>query len=72
MANSSGGAGEKFLTARQLALVLGVHRRTIYRLVQKKQLTAYSVGGALRFHKNDVEAFLKRSQVGGTGKGGQE
>lgn len=49
----------EFLTISELAKVLNVNPKTIYRAVWSKKLPAYKIGRAWRFAKRDVEVFRK-------------
>lgn len=49
--------GEKTLTVKQAAKLVGVHKNTIYSLVQAKRLRAYRVGlgrGTIRIEFDDL------------------
>ncbi len=61
----AGGAGTKIelLTIRELASALRISRTSAYRLVERRDLPFYKVGGALRFRWSDVEEFLSRGRV---------
>ncbi len=49
----------EFLTISELAKVLKVNPKTIYRAVWSKKIPAYKIGKALRIAKKDVELFKK-------------
>lgn len=49
--------GDKTLTVKQAAKLVGVHKNTIYSLVQAKRLRAYRVGlgrGTIRIESADL------------------
>ena len=49
----------EFLTISELAKVLKVNPKTIYRAVWSKKVRAYKIGKALRIAKKDIELFRK-------------
>jgi len=49
----------EFLTISELAKVLKVNPKTIYRAVWSKKVPAYKIGKALRIAKKDIELFRK-------------
>ena len=49
----------EFLTISELAKVLKVNPKTIYRAVWSKKVPAYKIGKALRIAKKDIEVFKK-------------
>jgi excisionase family DNA binding protein len=59
--------GESFLSAQQVATMLGVHFRTVYRYVRHDGLPAYQPGGRsgkFLFKREDVERWLReRMQI---------
>ena len=54
---------QEFYTVKELAKLLRVTEMTIYRLVKRGELPAYHIGRAMRFRRDDIEAFLKRHRV---------
>ena len=54
----------EIMTLPEVADYLKVAERTLYRLAASKQVPAFEVGGAWRFVKSDIEAWI-RSQVAG-------
>jgi integrase/predicted DNA-binding transcriptional regulator AlpA len=68
---------EPLLTARDVAMVLGVSTDTVYRLRKLGQLPAVSVVSCLRFHRLTIEDFVRQSEAShdagaGTGTSGAE
>jgi excisionase family DNA binding protein len=55
---------DDILTLSEVADYLKVAERTLYRLAASRQIPAFKVGGAWRFAKADIEAWI-RSQVDG-------
>ena len=56
-------AVEPLLTKRGVSHYLGVSERSVDRLVAAGKLPAYQVGGHRRFRLDDLEAFLRASEV---------
>ena len=51
---------ERFLTVRDVSLVLGISEKEVMDLVESKQLEAYKVGGVyIRFKQEQIEQFKK-------------
>lgn len=50
---------EPLLDAKQVAQLLGVSLKTVYRLSRGRTLRSVSVGRCLRFVGTDVDRFLK-------------
>jgi excisionase family DNA binding protein len=46
------------LTTAEAANVLHVHPRTVQRLVERGQLAAVHLGGAVRFDPDDIDALI--------------
>ena len=59
------------MTLTEVADYLKVAERTLYRLAASKQIPAFKVGGAWRFAKSDIEAWI-RSQVAGNASAKKE
>jgi excisionase family DNA binding protein len=55
------GPHERLLTVREVADRLGVCRGIVYRLCHRNELPALRIGGALRFHPEAVESFVRRT-----------
>jgi excisionase family DNA binding protein len=54
------GPHERLMTVREVASRLGVCTALVYRLCQRNELRPLRIGGALRFHADEVESFLAR------------
>jgi len=50
------------LTVREVAEYLSVDEKTIYRLVQRRELPGFKVAGAWRFQRTDLDAWILASQ----------
>jgi excisionase family DNA binding protein len=48
----------KFLTVEETAELLQVSRRTLQRMIQRKDLPAFKVGGQWRIHENTLAKWL--------------
>ena len=57
----------ELLTPEELADLLKISKAGVYRLVAKRSLHFYKVGGGIRFAKVDVMTFLQRSRVESVG-----
>ena len=51
---------QEFYTVKELAKLLRVTEMTVYRLVKRAELAAYHIGRAMRFRRDDIEAFLEK------------
>ena len=51
---------EKLLTIREVAYILGISEKEVIDLDEKREITAYKVGGVyLRFQKDQIDQFLR-------------
>ena len=55
-----------FYTVKELAELLKVTEKTIYRMVDRGQLPCHRIGRIKRFSRDDVEAFLNRCRTVGS------
>ncbi len=53
----------QLLTLDELAGWLKISKPSVYRLVQKRQIPFYKVGGSLRFGKNDIMSYLQKNKI---------
>ena len=53
----------KLLTVAELADLLSINQLTVRRMVNRGQLTAVRLGRAVRFHPDDVDAFLATART---------
>ena len=51
---------EDILTASQVAALLKVHLRTVYKLVRKGTIPGRKFGGGWRFSKNEILKMISR------------
>ena len=54
---------EPAMTVRDVAALLNVDEKTIYRLVQKGDLPGFKVLGSWRFQKPDLESWIERKKL---------
>ncbi|QXR35341.1 helix-turn-helix domain-containing protein [Alcaligenes aquatilis] len=55
---------DEFLSIKQVAELLKVTERTIYRLASAKQIPAFKVGGTWRFSRVEINQWIQRQQEG--------
>lgn len=53
---------EELLTISQVASYLNVCDKTVRRLIEKKEIVAYKVGGSWRIEKRELEKYLKNNR----------
>jgi excisionase family DNA binding protein len=53
------------LTIKDVADMLNVDRKTVYRLAQKHELPGFKVAGAWRFLRSDIVAWIDQQKPGG-------
>jgi len=54
---------KNLITPDELSKLLNISKPSVYRLVEKRILPFYSVGGSLRFSLIDIEAYLSNVRV---------
>ena len=47
------------ITVQQAAVLLGVCKNTVYKLIKEKSLPCRRIGTAIRIRKKDVQLFLR-------------
>lgn len=50
---------EQYLTVPEVAELLRLSEKTVYRLAQKRELPAFKVGSAWRFVRRDIDSWAK-------------
>ncbi len=50
------------LTIKQVAEMINVSVRTVYRLLENNELPSYKLGGSLRMKQSDVEVYIERNK----------
>ncbi|MEX2324267.1 MAG: helix-turn-helix domain-containing protein [Nitriliruptoraceae bacterium] len=53
----------EWLSTKEAARRLGITPRTLYRLIDDGQLTAYKFGRVIRLQESDVEQFIDQSRI---------
>ncbi len=53
----------RWLSTKEAARHLGLTPRTLYRLIDDGQITAYKFGRVIRLQRRDVDAFIERSRI---------
>lgn len=51
------------LTVKEVAALLRVDEKTVYRLVKKRELPGFKVAGAWRFKRTDIESWIEQQKV---------
>src|SRR3954453_13312519 len=54
------------MTVRDVAGYLNVDEKTVYRLVQRKELPGVKVAGAWRFRQEEIDGWIEASREGST------
>lgn len=52
-----------YLSVNEIADLLGVHQRTVHRLIKDKVLPAHLIGKEYRVARSDFEAYLKDTRT---------
>lgn len=60
---------EQLMTLAQVADILQVSQRTVFRLIERGELTGAKVGREWRFTREDLEIYLGKARGGGAGDG---
>ncbi len=62
-------ASEEILEVKEVARILKVSTRTVIRLAERGELTAFKIGDLWRFRRSDVDDYIRqqiqRRQQGG-------
>jgi excisionase family DNA binding protein len=62
--SSSGRSELKFFSIRYVAEALSVSTRTVRRWIERGELVAHHLGGAVRIAESDLKAFLAQRRTG--------
>ena len=54
------------LTVKEVAALLRVDEKTVYRLVKKRELPGFKVAGAWRFKSDDIESWIEKQKAAET------
>ena len=52
--------GRRWLSVREGAAYLGLNLKTVYSLIQRREIPAAKIGGSVRIDKKALEAQLER------------
>lgn len=50
---------KKFLNVDEVATILGIHRRTLARIISRREITYYKIKRKVLFLKKDVDIYIK-------------
>jgi excisionase family DNA binding protein len=59
---------EKTVKPEELAAYFSISKRTVYRLVEKRQIPFCKIRGRIRFKPEDVKTFLGSTRIEAIGK----
>jgi len=59
---------EEYMTVPQVAELLQLSEKTVYRLAQKGELPGFKAGGSWRFRRRDIDAWAAKQIRGSNGK----
>ena len=48
-----------YLTVREVMAITRIHRATFYRWIERGQLKAVQINGALRVHRNELDRIIR-------------
>jgi len=51
------------LTVKEVATLLRVDEKTVYRLAKKRELPGFKVAGAWRFKREDIESWIEKQKA---------
>ena len=51
------------ITPEELADIFKISKSSIYRLIDKRQIPFFKIGGKLRFSKDDVSEYLNNVRI---------
>jgi len=54
------GMADEILTIREIAELLKINEKTVYKLVAEAKIPGFKVGGSWRFERKEVAAWMKR------------
>lgn len=56
-------ATNNFITPDELAEIFKISKSSIYRLIDKRQIPFFKIGGKLRFAQRDVDNYLENVRI---------
>ncbi|MGI6379097.1 MAG: helix-turn-helix domain-containing protein [Patescibacteria group bacterium] len=54
---------KKLITPEDLMKLLNISKSSVYRLVDKRSIPFYKIGGNLRFSISDIEGYLNKVKI---------
>lgn len=60
---------EEYMTVSQVAELLQLSEKTVYRLAQRGELPGFKVGGSWRFRRRDIDAWAAKQIRGSQPRG---
>ena len=51
---------DEYMTLREVAELLKLSEKTVYRLAQRKEIPAFKVGGSWRFMRSDIDNWARQ------------
>lgn len=51
---------EEYMTVPEVAELLKLSEKSVYRLAQKKELPGFKVGGSWRFRRGDIDRWIAK------------
>ncbi len=51
------------LSVREVAALLSVDEKTVYRLAKKRELPGFKVAGTWRFKREDIDSWIERQKA---------
>jgi len=57
------GSADNLITPKELARLFKLSSASVYRLVDKRTLPFYKIGGNLRFSTADIEKYLSEARI---------
>ena len=55
--------GKEYFTMREVAKMLKVTERSIYRMIDKKEMPFFKFGGSWRIEKKDLEEYINKKKI---------
>jgi excisionase family DNA binding protein len=65
--DTNAGRAAKLLTTNEACAFLGIGKRTIQERVAARELAIIKIGKLVRFHPDDLRAFIDKKRVKATG-----
>lgn len=53
---------KKFFSPKEVASMFNISLPTIYRLMNKREITFFKIGGIIRFSEEDVNQYLENNK----------